>query len=318
MQFTNDIKSLNQELKNLFASAPIGICKIDIAGQMVSANPEAAWMLGYESSENLIELMSDIKSQMFVHQNTAEEFMFNLFEAEEVKSYKCQLIRKNGSLLWTRCYAKIILSDSGRINGFYLFIINIKDTVTAETKLKKANDKLKKLSTIDGLTQIANRRQFDEYCAMEYKRLTREKRILSIIMCDVDYFKLYNDTYGHQAGDECLKSIAKAIQVSVKRPSDLAARYGGEEFVVVLPNTDSTGAMHVAEYIRLAVKTLKIVHSKSTVDRYVTLSLGMASMIPIENSTNEILVDMADKALYKAKEQGRNRSIQFNKGTGRK
>ena len=159
------------------------------------------------------------------------------------------------------------------------------------------------------MTQIANRRKFDEYCASEYAKLIRTQDILSIIMCDVDFFKLYNDNYGHQAGDECLKAIAKTIKANINRPADLAARYGGEEFVVVLPNTDSKGAMHIAEIIRKAVKELKIVHAKSTVDKYVTLSLGTASTIPKKNTYHDVLLGMADKALYTAKKQGRNRCV---------
>ncbi len=309
MKLTNDIETLKKELKNIFEFAPIGICKIDKEGKIISANPEAAWMLGYESSKKLVDSMVDIASQAFADNDKAEEFLFRLFEAEEVKRFKCQFRRSDNFLFWVRSYAKIVFNDSGQIDGFYIFLVDISDTIAAEEKLKKANDKLKDLSAIDGLTQIANRRKFDEYCAMEYAKLTRSKNFLSIIMCDVDYFKLYNDTYGHQAGDECLKAIAKVIKTSIKRPSDLAARYGGEEFVVVLPDTDSTGAMHVAENIRKSVKALKIVHEKSTVDKYVTISLGAASMIPVKNTFHDVLLGMADKSLYKAKEQGRNRTV---------
>ena len=309
MQLINDIKTLKKELENIFEFAPIGICKIDTEGKIVSANPEAAWMLGYESSEKLLDNMIDIASQVFADKDKSEEFLFRLFEAEEVKRFRCQFRRRDNFFFWVRSYAKIVFNDSGQIDGFYIFLIDISDTVIAEKKLKKANDKLKDLSAIDGLTQIANRRKFDEYCAMEYAKLTRNKDFLSIIMCDVDYFKLYNDTYGHQAGDECLKAIAKAIKISAKRPSDLAARYGGEEFVVVLPDTDSTGAMYIAENIRKSVKALKMVHEKSIVDEYVTISLGVASMIPVKNTFHDVLLGMADKSLYKAKEQGRNRSV---------
>ncbi|WP_299402731.1 EAL domain-containing protein [Acaryochloris sp. IP29b_bin.148] len=174
-------------------------------------------------------------------------------------------------------------------------------------QLELANRELERLATVDGLTQVSNRRHFDQAFLSEWQRLCREELPLSMILCDVDHFKAYNDTYGHQQGDQCLQQIAQAIARATKRPADCVARYGGEEFVVMLPNTDLIGATHVAEVIREKIEILKIPHETSSVSDRVTLSLGVASLIPNEDATPSILVEAADQALYLAKDHGRNR-----------
>ncbi len=180
---------------------------------------------------------------------------------------------------------------------------------TAEAALQQANQELAAIAYLDGLTQIANRRQFDDRLLQEWRRLQREKSPLSIVMCDVDYFKQFNDFYGHGGGDECLKSVAKAIEASARRAADLTARYGGEEFVVLLPNTPLTGAIAVAKLIQSAVKSLQIPHDQSAVSKYVTLSFGVSSIIPTQDSTPEKLLLRADRALYQAKQAGRNQIV---------
>lgn len=174
-------------------------------------------------------------------------------------------------------------------------------------QLETVNRALQYLATYDSLTEVRNRRSFNEYLDTEWRRLAREEAPLSLIMCDIDYFKLYNDTYGHQAGDECLRQVATVLQHSVKRSADLVARYGGEEFVVVLPNTDIEGAACVAEMIAQQVRGLQIVHAKSAVSEYVTLSLGVACCIPAPMSQPGALIAIADESLYRAKASGRDR-----------
>lgn len=174
-------------------------------------------------------------------------------------------------------------------------------------QLEIANQELHRLATIDNLTQIANRRRFDQYLESVWCRLVWEQSPLSLILGDVDYFKLYNDTYGHLAGDECLKQIAKVIKQVPKCSSDLVARYGGEEFAIILPNTTLKDASQLAEQVQLKVKELGIIHGSSLVSNLVTLSLGVASVIPCDRTSPLILISAADKALYKAKELGRNR-----------
>jgi diguanylate cyclase (GGDEF)-like protein len=178
---------------------------------------------------------------------------------------------------------------------------------TAE--LEKANRELRRLANLDGLTRLANRRRFDEYLTQEWRRLAREQMPLSLILCDIDYFKRYNDTYGHQAGDECLQKIADVLKQVAERPADLAARYGGEEFTIILPNTDADGALHIAHKMQRMVRKLDIAHTESTISQYVTLSIGISWTIPQHASSPNDLVALADKALYEAKDQGRNRVI---------
>jgi diguanylate cyclase (GGDEF)-like protein/PAS domain S-box-containing protein len=174
-------------------------------------------------------------------------------------------------------------------------------------ELETANQALQYLATYDSLTEVKNRRCFNEYLDTEWRRLAREEATLSLIMCDIDYFKFYNDTYGHQAGDECLRKVAGVLRNAVKRPADLVARYGGEEFVVVLPNTDIQGAAVVAEFIRAEVRGLQIVHAKSAVCEYVTLSVGVACCIPAPMLQPGTLIAIADEELYRAKKTGRDR-----------
>ena len=187
--------------------------------------------------------------------------------------------------------------------------LEIAERNRAEKALQETSKKLLNMAMQDGLTQIANRRNFDIKLTEEWRRMIRRKKPLSIIIFDVDHFKFYNDTYGHQAGDMCLQTIAnKAVQY-FKRPGDLLARYGGEEFAAILPNTTLEGANDLAEEVRLHIHEAKIHHDTSPVSNFVTISCGISSVIPNESTNSQILLGVADKALYDAKEQGRNRVV---------
>lgn len=175
-------------------------------------------------------------------------------------------------------------------------------------QVQAANLELRNIALLDGLTRIPNRRCFDNTLLQEWNRLLREGQPLSLILCDIDYFKRYNDTYGHPKGDECLQKIAQALLNASRRPADLVARYGGEEFGVILPNTDSVGAIQVAEFIRNTVKQLHIAHPSSNVSDHVTVSLGIASLTPSSSSSPQGLLQIADLALYQAKQKGRDQA----------
>ena len=173
-------------------------------------------------------------------------------------------------------------------------------------KLEAANQELQRLVSIDGLTQMANRRCLDEYLDQECKRASREQIPISLVLCDIDFFKNYNDNYGHQEGDHCLQEVAQAISKSTNRPADLVARYGGEEFVIVLPNTDAQGSVNVAIRATEVMRSLKLPHSYSKVAPYVTISCGVATLLPSQEFEPTDLLKAADQALYKAKAEGRN------------
>ncbi|MFV2081018.1 MAG: diguanylate cyclase [bacterium] len=192
----------------------------------------------------------------------------------------------------------------------------VKARVRTHLELKRKNDILENIAALDGLTGIPNRRQFDETVQREWLRCLRQGVPLSLIMMDIDFFKKYNDAYGHTAGDECLRRVALALKSSVRRAADLMARYGGEEFAAILPDTHSEGAAFVAERIRSSVESEGIPHEYSEVADHVTLSVGAATKIPQMDSTASEIIEAADRMLYEAKDGGRNsvRSTDLSEG----
>ncbi len=185
----------------------------------------------------------------------------------------------------------------------------LKARVKTHLELKKQNDFLKKLTMIDGLTGIANKRRLNEYLEKWYRILLRKQLPLSVFMIDIDYFKLYNDTYGHLAGDDCLKQVAEAIRNSLKRPYDLAARFGGEEFACVIPEASVKDAIVIANRIKESIDDLKLEHKSSPISPFVTISIGGVSKIPDELDKHNEMLQKADEALYKAKQNGRNQIL---------
>jgi two-component system chemotaxis family response regulator WspR len=179
----------------------------------------------------------------------------------------------------------------------------------SQRQLLETNMELRRLTNLDGLTGLANRRYFDEYLDAEWQRALRERREMSVLMLDVDHFKSFNDTYGHVAGDEALKQVAATIEASCDRSTDLGARYGGEEFSLVLPGTPAGGARLVAEKLRRAIEALQIPHGQSPTAPHLTASIGIASMTPTHSDGVLALVQAADRGLYEAKRLGRNRAV---------
>jgi diguanylate cyclase (GGDEF)-like protein len=193
------------------------------------------------------------------------------------------------------------------LNTGYILKLN-RGLKQSQTRLLEITHQLEQLAILDGLTGIHNHRYFQEHLNKEWRRALRNKQPVSLIMIDIDFFKNFNDSYGHPTGDECLKKVAQALQQSVNRPGDLVARYGGEEFVAVLPEVGAEGAALIAERMRKAVEALKFPHRESRIAAHVTVSLGVASFVPTRESAPDALIGAADKALYAAKEAGRNRT----------
>ena len=212
-------------------------------------------------------------------------------------------------------------SEEDEVRGFAMGAVDyvtkpfspvvIKARVRTHMELKRYRDFLVDTSYCDGLTTISNRRRFDEYFATLWNLAMRESLPLSLIMIDIDHFKQFNDHYGHQKGDTSLIQIAQALSTTLNRKTDMVARYGGEEFVCVLPDTEIDGAVNVAEKFRTGILSLRIPHAFSTADSWVTISLGVACLVPMIDLSPKELIMAADEALYKAKASGRNR-INFN------
>ncbi len=198
--------------------------------------------------------------------------------------------------------------DAGAVYDGDGHLIAVVETIRDMTDHKRAQLALEHLAARDGLTGIANRRSFDEKLEREWLRGKRDQTPISLLMVDVDHFKRYNDTYGHQHGDACLRQVAESAATVVFRPSDMLARYGGEEFSVILPNTGMDGAMIVASRILESVAALAIPHSASEIG-HVSLSIGVATVVPGLNEHSDTLIKVADAALYKAKHAGRNRVV---------
>jgi len=173
-------------------------------------------------------------------------------------------------------------------------------------ELQRHKEKLTQMSYVDGLTSVANRRRFNECLEAEWNRAVRSRLSLSLMILDIDFFKQFNDHYGHTAGDECLVLIARALNSCVKRDSDLVSRYGGEEFAIVLPETDCSGAETVAAKIQSSIRDLAIAHEFSPAAPHVTVSIGIACVVPAEKNTHMKLLEAADQKLYAAKQAGRN------------
>ena len=178
--------------------------------------------------------------------------------------------------------------------------------VKSQLRIKRLTDELRRVSTVDALTQIANRRRFDEQLSREWQRCSRSKGVITVLLIDVDYFKRFNDHYGHPAGDTCLSTVANVLAQSCQRPADLAARYGGEEFVVLLPDVSLAGAHRVAQRILDAMDDLALPHAGSAITNHVTVSVGIGFLDNVPQAcTERDLIAAADKALYAAKSAGR-------------
>lgn len=190
---------------------------------------------------------------------------------------------------------------------FHLPIVRAR--IRNQMSLKSKTDMLEEMSNIDGLTQIANRRYFDQMLVKEGSRLARNGLPMSVLMIDIDYFKPYNDNYGHGRGDECLVRVAAAMNKAISRPGDLLARYGGEEFVAILPETDANRVLAVAQRLCDAVRKLQIPHDYSPIADHVTISVGCAGRVLHDVSEAVMLLEQADQALYEAKRRGRNRAV---------
>ena len=266
-------------------------------------SPAIEYMLGWSSAD-----LTGKDSSFLVHSDDAqrlhEEVQFLIKGCGPIRSHS-RLLHRDGHYLWIESSMQVVSVD-GVADSFVANMRDISERIEAERKLAEAAAEMVELAATDQLTGVANRRRFNQELEREWRRTAREDLPLSLLLLDVDFFKIYNDTYGHQGGDDVLKAVAATIKGALRRPSDVVARWGGEEFVVLLPATDVRGAIEVGETVRLAIEALHIVHRDSG-SGFLTVSVGVATAYPRRNHGSEPLIAEADANLYEAKRQGRNR-----------
>ena len=218
-------------------------------------------------------------------------------------------LTRDGRYVWIRDVVHVLRNAAGEVEALVGFMFDISERKQTEQKLLQLQKQLEELSYQDGLTGVANRRMFDNRFQMEWSNAQRTSQPLSLILLDIDYFKQYNDHYGHVRGDDCLKSVGQALSGAAVRPRDLLARYGGEEFVLLLPETDAQAAAQVAERCRQLIRGQNIQHAHSQVAPQLTISLGVGTLIPGPFDQPQAFLEKVDRLLYKAKHQGRNQAV---------
>lgn len=218
-------------------------------------------------------------------------------------------LTRDGRYVWIRDVVHVLRNAAGEVEALVGFMFDISERKQTEQKLLQLQKQLEELSYQDGLTGVANRRMFDNRFQMEWSNAQRTSQPLSLILLDIDYFKQYNDHYGHVRGDDCLKSVGRALSGAAVRPRDLLARYGGEEFVLLLPETDAQAAAQVAERCRQLIRGQNIQHAHSQVAPQLTISLGVGTLIPGPFDQPQAFLERVDRLLYKAKHQGRNQAV---------
>ena len=218
-------------------------------------------------------------------------------------------LTRDGRYVWIRDVVHVLRNAAGEVEALVGFMFDISERKQTEQQLLQLQKQLEELSYQDGLTGVANRRMFDNRLQMEWSNAQRNRLPLSLILLDIDYFKQYNDHYGHVRGDDCLKSVGQALSGAAVRPRDLLARYGGEEFVLLLPETDAQAAAQVSERCRQLIRGQNIPHAHSQVAPLLTISLGVGTLIPGPFDQPQAFLERVDRLLYKAKHQGRNQAV---------
>ncbi len=304
---TQSIQEKNRlrEMQAAIEQSPASVLIVDKYKNILYANPQLCKSTGYTRDE-----LNNKTTYLFRGDKTPGGAYSELWRSiTSGQTWQGELLyrRKDGSDFWHSWHIAPVFDNHGAI----LHFVGVGEDITEKKKLEFI---LHEMSYLDGLTNIPNRRRFDDYLQQEWLRALRHKTPVAIIMGDIDFFKAYNDHLGHLAGDDALKSIAQILKQQLRRSADLLARYGGEEFACIIPDTTLSGALQIAEAMRQAVQNLQLKHPDSSVAAVVTMSFGVAYCIPAD--TNAIaLLEAADTALYKAKNAGRNRVEMAELGT---
>lgn len=299
----NAIKESEERFRLIAEYATDMITIHDWIGKYTYVSPACFRLLGYKEEELLDHHAYDF---IFRDDLPSIKEKHNELLRTGYASSCYRMRKKNNEIIWFESNLRVF-NDSEGTRKIIAISRDITERKQTEHKLREAQELWQQISTLDGLTGIANRRYFDERLDSEWKQSVCSSAPLSLILLDIDYFKSYNDTYGHQGGDECLKKVARTIKETLRRQSYKVCRYGGEEFAVILPETNFEGAMMVSENIRKSIENLRITHIKSNICVYLTISVGFSTKTPTNFSNTQDIVHEADKALYLAKNEGRNR-----------
>lgn len=312
----NEFLNHKQDLYRLIADESNDmISKIDSSGRYTYVSPACLTLLGYKPEELLGRFASEL-----VHEDDRDGLLqqyeaVRMADGQHLHSYRVR--RRDDTVIWFETAFRPLSRRKNSVQETLCISRDITARKAAEQQLLQTNELLQRISSIDALTGVSNRRAFEEKYAKEWKHCSKLQSPLSVILLDIDFFKRYNDTYGHTEGDICLQRVSAAINRAVKRPGDFVARYGGEEFVIVLPITEAYGSSVVAEQLRSEVESLLIPHGYSDVSPYVTLSMGAATMVPSRDILPRELLIRADQALYRAKQLGRNRVELYDSSYGK-
>ncbi|PWV99353.1 PAS domain S-box-containing protein/diguanylate cyclase (GGDEF)-like protein [Paenibacillus cellulosilyticus] len=301
------LQESEEQYRRMFELSPYAICLLNMNGKIVFVNDKAVELFEADSYSSLVGInQMDIISPAYQEESKAR-FQSIIRRDFSGLTYENHFVTLHGNPFIAEISVTCV-----QYEGEIVVLAHIQDISQRkeeEEQLQETNRLLKKLSTIDGLTGISNRRHFEEALEKEWEASSTYSKPCSVIMFDIDYFKRYNDTYGHQGGDACLKDIASSIKRLVKRTGGVFARYGGEEFVILLPRTNAHESLHLAERIEQQVAALRIRHAGSKVSDRVTVSIGVATMIAAPGLKREELIEQADRALYQAKLAGRNQIV---------
>ncbi|WP_261903610.1 diguanylate cyclase domain-containing protein [Vibrio fortis] len=303
-------------LQNILEASPdsIGIFNENMVYQ--ACNKPFVAALGISEVSDLVgkRLQDVVPNSMYLRLSDSDHQV--LHQGKSLR-YIDKVVSSDGEQTWYDVVKSPFKDPASSTSGVLIMARDISERYLAEQKLEEANLELERLSFLDSLTQVSNRRRFDEQLSTLWHFHVRERQPLTIMLCDIDYFKGYNDFYGHQQGDDALIQVSKAFKRVLNRSSDCVARYGGEEFAFILPNTATEGAQLVAQRIHDEIQSLGIVHEKSQISEWVTVSIGVVSYIPTLDDEMESAVALADSALYQAKANGRNQTSVHPNSTGR-
>lgn len=304
-----EIKEDSAVYKTLLESTKAIPWKIDWASmQFAYIGPQIESLLGWTQGSWLS--VNDWSDRMHPEdRESVVNFCVSQSQAGIDHEADYRALTSDGNYVWIRDVVHVVRNDDGEVEALIGFMFDISERKKTEEKLLNLQKELEELSFKDGLTGVANRRMFDSILQLEWTNSRRTGQPLSVIMIDIDYFKQYNDHYGHIMGDDCLKRVAKTLDSAAARSRDFFARYGGEEFVLVLPETDAAAAERVAERCRNLVFKEQIPHGSSEVGQILTISMGVGTIIPSQKDETRAFIDAVDRNLYLAKQRGRNRLV---------